>query len=126
MKLSERDIQRTVVEFMQLDGWRAIRTDPVSDKSRGKGFGEKGMPDYLFLRYDIELPGAAWRNESYDSSIAQVIWVEFKAKGKKREKHQQDWYEREAHQGALVLVVDDIDDFTRWYLESGLNRRIAK
>ena len=52
-----------MVEYLQLDGWRPIRTDPVSDRARGKGFGELGMPDYLFLRYwaglSIRGPGVA-------------------------------------------------------------------
>ena len=50
-QLLEADIRRTVVEFMVLHGWRHFRTDPVSDRRRATGFGEKGMPDDLFLRY---------------------------------------------------------------------------
>jgi len=81
MKISEADIQRTCSELLEWDGWRALRTDPVSDRAtvdairraimgvpelnhvrelilkvikrcvRGKGFGELGMPDHLYIRY---------------------------------------------------------------------------
>jgi hypothetical protein len=33
------------------DGWRALKTSPVSRRARGVGFGELGMADYLYIRY---------------------------------------------------------------------------
>src|ERR1700674_894872 len=54
--LTEEQVQQTVGEYLQLDGWRALRTDPVSDRKRGTGFGEVGMPDYLFVRYGDHTP----------------------------------------------------------------------
>lgn len=119
--ITEAHVQQTVVQFLELDGWRAIRTDPVSDRSRGKGFGEPGMPDYLFLRY--------WKPDHLHNDtrpIGEMIWVEFKRKDKKPTSHQLIWHSGERGRGAFVFVVDDIDEFTRWYLGSGLNRRITK
>ena len=113
--LTEAHIQQTVTEFLQFDGWRAIRTDPVSDRERGKGFGEKGMPDHLYVRYN--LLGAYQR--------AEVLWIEFKRPGEKPRPHQLDWHEAERKRGAMVLVVDDIDQFISWYKASGLERRNA-
>jgi hypothetical protein len=110
-KLTEAHIQKAVVDFLVLDGWRAIRTDPVSDRSRGKGFGEIGMPDYLFLRYKADC-------------VAQVIWIEFKASGKCATNAQFAWHQVERKRNAAVLVVDSIDVFTRWYSDSGLAQRI--
>jgi len=115
-KISEADVQRTVKEFLELDGWRAIRTDPVSDRSRAKGFGELGMPDYLFIRYDPSI---------LDSCDAEVLWLEFKRRGQKATTHQQAWHSTEQARGALVLTVGDIDRFTEWYKASGLCRRIV-
>lgn len=127
-KLSEADVQQAVVQFLELDGWRSIRTDPVSDRARGKGFGEVGMPDYLFVRYEAshfcqtDLPPAcliargAW---------ARVLWIEFKRAGQKPKPHQQAWIDAERTRGALVMVVDDVDAFRHWYFTSGLNRRIV-
>ncbi len=109
---SEADVQRAVTDLLQLDGWRAIRTDPTSDRARGKGFGEPGMPDHLYIRYGILLYGAE----------AEVFWIEFKRKGKKPKDHQRDWHDLERRRGALVYVVDDIDDFMKLYAESGLCR----
>ena len=111
---SEADVQRTVTQMLQLDGWRAIRTDPTSDRQRGKGFGELGMPDYLYIRYG--------HLDAVGDGDAQVLWIEFKRKGKKPKDHQRDWHDLERRRGALVLVVDDIDDFMTLYAESGLCR----
>jgi hypothetical protein len=139
--ISEAHVQQTVREFLELDGWRAIRTDPVSDRSRGKGFGEPGMPDYLFLRYETDPTSATIamispRARTFCLSRAAVLWIEFKRKSSKRvgvsehwqpgrvAAHQLRWHEAERMRGALVLVVDDIDEFTKWYKASGLCRRI--
>jgi hypothetical protein len=58
MRLTEAQIQKTCSDFLALDGWRVLITNPCSDKARGKGFGEVGMsiPDdeLLTLHLDIE------------------------------------------------------------------------
>lgn len=119
--ITEAHVQQSVVQFLELDGWRPIRTDPVSDRSRGKGFGEPGMPDYLFIRYKNTPPGISW---NIGAPHAEVFWIEFKRYGQKLKPHQQVWYDVETKRGALVMMVDDIDEFTRWYKASGLCRRI--
>jgi hypothetical protein len=129
MKISEAQVQQAVVQFLEADGWRAIRTDPVSDRSRGKGFGELGMPDYLFLRYAAYAGEDGARlfpnmTEAMRRSEVEVVWIEFKRKDEKPTPHQQKWHYRERQRGALGLVVDDIDEFTEWYKASGLCRRI--
>ena len=133
--LTEAHVQQTVTQFLELDGWRAIRTDPVSDRSRGKGFGEVGMPDMLFVRYyDSRVDRTEWLEGDGTACIsrlyyirqraqAQLLWIELKAPGKAAKPHQLAWHEAERKRGALVLVVDDIDSFRQWYAESGLQRR---
>jgi hypothetical protein len=115
--IPEATVQQTVCEFLQLDNWRAIRTDPVSDRKRGKGFGEIGMCDLLFLRYWASVADVG-------SAEAQVLWIEFKRKGAQPKPHQSAWHEAERARGALVLVVDDIDSFQEWYFNSGLARKL--
>ena len=123
LKISEADVQQAVVLMLELDGWRAIRTDPVSDKSRGKGFGEVGMPDYLFIRYQcVAMLKDTHEVIDVDPPCCQVLWVEFKAPGKSCETHQLDWHLEERLRGALVTVVDSVDDFREWYKTSGLMR----
>jgi hypothetical protein len=123
-KITERDVQIGVTSFLELDGWRAIRTDPVSDRKRGKGFGELGMPDYLYVRYWTGTINQMAMKPPYES-WAQVLWIEFKAPGKKPAQHQFDWHQAERLRGALVKVVDGFESFRRWYIdESGLNRRM--
>src|SRR3974390_705182 len=64
---SEEQIQETCTRLLELDGWRALRTDPCSDRARGKGFGEVGMADYLYIRYNV-------------FGEDETLWVEWKCK----------------------------------------------
>lgn len=115
---SEADIQAECVKFMQEDGWRALRTDPVSDKSRGKGFGELGMADYLFLRADYQKP----------FGVGQALWVEFKARRGEVAKHQTDWHAKERARGFMTWIASvdfpaSVKGFRERYAASGLMRR---
>ncbi len=122
-KISEADIQRTCTELLELDGWRALRTDPVSRREWGKGFGEKGMADYLYIRYaDYADRSPVW------ASQAQVLWVEYKSRRGSLKPHQKVWIDAERDRGAFVAVtgetfVPSVDGFVAWYNQSGLARR---
>lgn len=132
-KLSEADIERQCTDFLALDGWRSLKTDPVSRKEWGKGFGEPGMPDRLYIRYDDQedmKPGTPQGvlNSPALRAIADVMWIEWKRPGKKAEAHQRLWHAAERARGALVLVAGadfraDFDTFVAWYRASGLLRR---
>ena len=122
--LKESDIARTCSDLLQADGWRMLITDPVSDKSRGKGFGELGMADRLYIRYE------AWRPSVL--SLQEVMWIEWKrtVRGKptKATAHQQAWHQAERARGALTLIAGEdfpatIEGFWEWYRSSGLQRR---
>jgi hypothetical protein len=137
-RITEADVQKAVTDLLVADGWRAIRTDPVSDRGRGKGFGEVGMPDYLYLRYAaLVCPSGEVPHWS------QHLWIEFKRYGAKLKPHQIAWHVAERSRGALVLVVDGIDDkagqyrknvfgiesisdFISWYRTSGLARKVLR
>lgn len=43
-------IELECTRFLQADGWRELRTNPLSDRGRGAGFGEVGMCDHLYMR----------------------------------------------------------------------------
>ena len=123
-KLTEAQIQRQCVDFMALDGWRPLKTDPCSDKARGKGFGEIGMADHLFIRYEIS-PENARR-----AGWAQVLWVEFKRPGGIVSEHQMLWHVAERKAGAFTAcaILDfepTFDGFIAWYRKSGLLRRVG-
>jgi hypothetical protein len=131
---SEAGIQSLCVEFMQQDGWRPLRTDPVSDRGRGKGFGELGMPDYLFIRYD-GMDNVLEFAEPVDSAteicvaaLCQIIWIEWKSYRGEVKKHQRAWHIAERARGALVWVATEdfpptVDGFREYYAASGLMRR---
>ena len=145
-KLSEADIQRTCTEYLEMDGWRALRTDPVSRREWGKGFGELGMADCLYIRYDPERhispahrkPAGAtggfqqpsWMSRVSDDVYAEVMWIEWKkARAKKAMRHQTDWHAREAARGAITLIARrdfpaSIEGFRTWYAQSGLRRQV--
>lgn len=131
----EKEIQATCTSFLELDGWRSLRTDPVSDRSRGKGFGELGMADHLYIRYD-----PCYADEPELEACGSVMWIEWKrergGKGKralftKAEKakiHQKAWHAAERARGALTLIAGEdfpatIEGFTAWYAQSGLQRK---
>lgn len=128
-RLKEIDVQLACVDFMRLDGWRPLRTDPCSDMRRGKGFGELGMADHLFIRYCSETPGDA---------LAEVLWVEFKRpagfqrgtwrSATKASQDQMAWHRAEKYCGARTAIAGpdfepSYDGFVAWYRKSGLLRR---
>lgn len=108
--------------ILEEDGWRALRTDPVSDRGRGKGFGQVGMADHCYFRYSFPShPEPVWR------AVAEVAWIEFKsAKGKPTSK-QLEWHRDERARGALTLIAGQdfpasVEGFRDWYRASGLQR----
>lgn len=107
--LKESHVEQAVVEFLQWDGWHVIKMEENFSERKSKRTGEPGMPDRLALRYNPD----------------QILWLELKAPGKKPRPHQLDWHEAERKRGALVLVVDDINQFISWYKTGGLERRNA-
>lgn len=140
----ERHIQDHCTDLMVLDGWRHLRTDPVSDRAslstarrlvnadtalsqsakvtvlgilaksaRGKGFGEPGMCDDLFIRYSghahPDCQCSVCKTER--ARPADVLWVEFKRLGETARLEQRLWHEAERRRGALVLVAGDPGPF---------------
>lgn len=100
--LKERDVTRTVVDYLLAYGWRALRNQvTVVHAGGGSAFkvGEKGMCDWLFLHYGCSL----------------ILWIEFKKKGKKPSPVQAEWQAYERVRGATVITVDDFEEFERWY-----------
>lgn len=131
--LKESQIARTCSDLLIADGWRMLVTDPVSDKGRGKGFGELGMADRLYIRY-----GAGEKLQPVSILISrvfplhEVIWIEWKRTVRgvatKATPHQKAWHAAERARGALTLIAGEdfpatIEGFVAWYKASGLARR---
>ncbi len=132
----ESEIEAECTKLLEEDGWRALRTDPVSDRGRGKGFGELGMADHLYIRYAYSTPQQFLIDNAEQgrssprarASTTSVMWIEFKRPGEKAKKHQQDWHAKERARGALTLIAGEdfpatVAGFTEWYAKSGLRRR---
>lgn len=137
MRLLERDIERTCTEFLSLDGWRCLKTDPVSDRSRGKGFGEKGMADCLYIRYLSACEGKGCSDGAECPVRSEVMWCEWKrerggkitSRAEKAKIHQKAWHAAERARGALTLIAGEdfpatIEGFQQWYMKSGLARKV--
>ena len=121
--ISERAMERTCTTMLISDGWRALKTSPVSRRARGVGFGELGMADYLYIRYRYN----ADLLTDYRVSAAQVLWCEWKRADGEAAPHQLTWIEAERAKGALVWLagVDfeaTPEAFWAHYQESGLCR----
>lgn len=133
LELSEADIARTCSDLLQADGWRMLITDPVSDRARGKGFGELGMADRLYIRYvpPRDKDKRRWRIDA--AVVAEILWIEWKrtrrGRATKPTEHQVAWHEAERARGALTLIAGidfpaTIEGFREWYAASRLARRV--
>lgn len=112
-------IEAECTKLLEEDGWRALRTDPVSDRARGKGFGEAGMADHWFAR---PLPSAG-------PYACEMLWCEFKAGSNTAKKHQILWHHRERARGFQTWIANEdfpatIEGFKAHYAASGLMRRL--
>ncbi len=138
----EAQIEEECTKLLEEDGWRSLRTDPVSDRGRGKGFGEVGMADHLFIRYetirycptcgrnchDYETCGQCHETPERKPWMSGVMWIEFKSAKGKPAKHQLEWHQKERARGAMTLIagVDfpaSVEGFKQFYRNSGLQRR---
>lgn len=128
----EAEVEAGITALLREDGWRGLKTDPVSDKGRGKGFGELGMADYLYIRYETIL-GCGCCVQNLPQTVfdvgADVLWIEHKRpRGGRISKAQRDWHKLERERGAVTLIagVDfkpTVTGFREWYEKSGLLRR---
>lgn len=123
----ERDLEKACSDLLQYDGWRLLKTDPVSDRNRGKGFGEIGMADCLYIRYSRYLEDCG-PNCVPCCAPCEVIWIEYKAPGGKPSRDQRAWIASETARGALVWLAGanfpaSVDGFLAHYRGSGLMRR---
>ena len=131
---SEAQIQKQIDDFLELDGWRIIRTD--LPHLRGLGVQEKGIPDRLYIRYwaGLSVRGAGIAEKADLLAETQSLWIEHKKLRGRLSEHQEAWHAAERARGALVIVAGQdfhpsLDSFCQWYGQSGLQRvsvRLAK
>jgi len=133
-KLTERDIAKTCSDFLELDGWRPIKMEPISRREWGKGTGEKGQADYLYVRYKAICKDHPDKMVAMKKGVlcgypwVELLWIEWKSAKGKPKPHQLDWHRAERARGALTWIagVDfpaSIEGFMDHYRHSGLLRR---
>ncbi len=120
----EAELEGQGSDFLALDGWRSIKTDPP--QLRGLGVLEKGMADRLYIRYGY------YQNlqQTYRSNVCETLWIEWKSKTGVHGVKQIEWRTAERARGALVWVAKedfpaDYDSFVAFYRASGLLRRVG-
>jgi len=112
MRLLEREVTRQIKDYLEWNGWRAFRNQVMTSQNHAGGWvsaGEKGQPDFLFLYYFR--PGLA------PMGGCMHLWVELKRKGEPLRPDQVEWHFKEIKRNALVIVVDDFEEFRTWYEE---------
>jgi len=129
----ESEVEIGITAYLALDGWRSLKTDPCSDKRRGKGFGEIGMADRLYIRYG-PCARAPLVSDTFMTliSMCEVMWVEMKRpRGGRVSEAQRTWHKIERERGALTLIAGQdftptVVGFREWYEKSGLMRRPSR
>jgi hypothetical protein len=107
MALQEKDVARAISDFMEYKGWRRFRNNVGVAMNPSGGlhrYGEKGMPDLLFVRYAPKY--RPW---------TLMIWVETKRPRGRLSPHQEKWQEEETAAGAVIVTVNSFEDFLDWY-----------
>ena len=120
-RVTEAQLSKQVKDFLEIDGWRVFRMEPLSNVIQKRYSAELGCPDLLALRYG----GKRLVSVIYHAkNEGDILWLEIKRRGKKPAKHQAEWHAKERALGAEVWVCDDFDEFRSKYCKSGLNRSI--
>ena len=114
-------IEAECTKLLEQDGWRALRTDPVSDRKRGAGFGELSMADHQYTR-------PALSDTARKEGWCQLLYVEFKRGKQRATKAQIAWHERERARGFVTWIANEdfpatVEGFREHYAKSGLMRR---
>lgn len=131
--LSEAHIQATCTDWLELDGFYALRTDPVSRREWGKGFGEPGMADHQYSRSEPlggcdECGPPGGKKCLNCAACASIFWVEWKRKDGKQQQNQKDWKQKMLKLGFVIVTAGEdcpasIEGFCSWYAASGLQRK---
>jgi hypothetical protein len=115
VKLSEADVTKQVTDFLRFRGWTLIRLNSglfnTKDGKRTYQIGEKGQADWLALKAVPILSGVL--------PLANVIFLELKAPGKKPRADQQKWLEAKRRDGFHATWTDSLDRFIQWYQAGG-------
>lgn len=125
----EADIERDCTNILIQDGWDALKTNPVSRRSRGAGFGTLGMTDHEFrrpaftARYTMAHEGPTIAIHA----LCELLFVEWKSEDGENARHQIEWQDNMRRKGFLVIAAKrdfpaTVEGFCNWYENSGLKR----
>lgn len=105
LKVAERDISKTCIQYLELRGWHCIR------QNMGP-FGKGGVPDYVAIHYRRHV--AMWLEMKAPSDRRKCRCAS-KKRGKCTVCLQAEFAELVRSQGGLVLRIADVSAFISWY-----------
>lgn len=98
MKLTERQIERQIVDLLTAHGWRVLRTNVFNGAViQRQGSIEPGIPDLMARRGAFD----TWR----------IVWIEVKCPGGKLKAKQVAW--AAAHpdeEKRIATCIEDVED----------------
>ncbi len=123
----EAPIQAECIQLLIEDGWWPLRTDPVSDRKRGTGFGAIGFADYTVFR-PMRVTQLVPLQKMPAGCACEVLFLEFKSPKGSPSKEQLKWHRNQRAMGFATFIagVDfppSVQGFKEFYRASGLARR---
>jgi hypothetical protein len=102
-KLTEKDIQRQIVDLLEAHGWQVLRTNQFFSGNAVvvQGASEPGIPDLQARR-------------KYDSYVVhdlqRVIWIEVKRPGGVLSPDQVTWHMLAKLRGEAVIIAQSVEE----------------
>ena len=125
----EAPIQAECCKILEQDGWWILRTDPVSDRRRGTGFGAIGFADITAFR-PMRVTQLVLIQKFPQGCPCEVLFLEFKSPKGKPSKEQLKWHQTQRAMGFATFIAGQdfpasTEGFREFYSASGLQRRGA-
>jgi len=115
IRLSERDIEKQLVDYLRLHGWNVHRLEADLWRSkRGAAREEVGTPDFICLRR------ASWYEN--DRSV-RAFYLEVKRPGGKLRPSQEFWIGYARARGWCVIVADSLESLITQMRVTGMGDR---
>lgn len=122
MKILEKDIQRSILDYLQLKKifhWRnnsGFMFIKGADKTRGIKLGQTGSPDiFVVLPEIISIVNAGVDVKvSSDMKFGQIFGIEVKAPKGVQSDHQKNWQIEFEKAGGVYILARSVDDIIKF------------
>ncbi len=103
-RLTERQIEKQIVDALEAHGWRVLRTNQFAGAViQRQGSVEPGIPDLMARKGWCELRG-----------IERIEWIEVKRPGQSMNERQVHWWNQHLDESVRVArCVEDVEDLLK-------------